>query len=196
LALALLSRPTPAAAVVESPSTKWNFTLYADPQAEGSTISFGTSSEGTFKESDLRTRSFNDKLSSWSFCNGRTWPVHPAAASVNIPSAGNWEFSVYADPHCEGSWVKTWGSMASATLSAADLGTYSFTGKASAWSLCNYTSQAATVTIVMYSQPNFAGTQETRSNVSVPSGLCVTNNSTLQLNDAVSSYKVTSSFGG
>jgi hypothetical protein len=113
----------------------------------------------------------------------------PAQATVDAPS-GDWNFTLYENNGCEGSWFYQAAST-SYTLSVSDLSTHSFNDKASAWSLCNNTGKTATVTITLYTDANYGGTTlNEASSVSVSDGLCLTQNS-ITPNDAVSSFKVT-----
>jgi hypothetical protein len=113
----------------------------------------------------------------------------PALAMVDAPS-GDWNFTLYENIACEGSYFYQAAST-SYTLSVADLTTHSFNDKASAWSLCNNTTKTATVTITLYTDINYGGTVLSEAtNATVPSGLCLTQN-TISPNDAVSSFKVT-----
>lgn len=68
LAIALLSSPRPAQAVVSPSSGEYEFTVYLDANCEGDTASLSDSASGkTLQVANLAL--YSDQVSSWSFCN-------------------------------------------------------------------------------------------------------------------------------
>lgn len=73
----LLTTVQPAAAVTDPADGYWRFTLYKDAACEGAYVGpSGTGTNGSTQLADLGDWSFNDKATSWSFCNGTSTTIY------------------------------------------------------------------------------------------------------------------------
>lgn len=119
---------------------------------------------------------------------GVTAFIRPAQAVVD-PASGQYQFALYKNANCEGSTVASSG-VGSSAIRTADLSTLGFNDMASSWSFCNDTTDTYSVTVRLYTNSNYGGTEIVPANsVAVPAGLCITGNN-ISPNDAVSSIVV------
>lgn len=114
--------------------------------------------------------------------------AQPAQALVSQVS-GDWQFSLYADTGCSGDHIDAIWSDGLKTVSEPDLRDVSFNDKASSWSFCNGSTKTAAVSISLFTDVSYGGTEIDSGTLTVPSGQCMVKN-TISSDNAVSSFKV------